>query len=256
MQQELVSIIMSSHNSEYIAGSIESVLAQSYQNWELLITDDCSTDSTRDIVATYAAKDPRVKLFKLEQNLGTGAARNNSIEQSQGRYIAFLDSDDRWIADKLEQQIKFMQNMKIEVCYSSYIEFNEDNDTKTMIVAPKVLRFHDMVKNDYMGFLTVIYDTARLGKMYMPNLRKRQDWAFKLLLMQKVDKAIGMIEPLAYYRVRANSLSGQKIGLVKYNVRVYNKTLGYSIIKSWLMLFIVFLPNYFYKKRLTRLINR
>lgn len=254
MQQELVSIIMPSYNSSYISESIESVLAQSYENWELLITDDCSTDNTRKVVERYAVNDPRIKLFKLYQNSGAAVARNNSIEQAQGRYIAFLDSDDLWMPSKLKLQIEFMQKMNTEVCYSSYIELY-DNGVKQIIVSPKVLKFKNIIKNDYMGLLTVMYNTASLGKIYMPHLRKRQDWAFKLLLMQKADSAIGVIEPLAYYRVRANSLSNSKFRLVKYNIQVYNEILGYNIVKSWFMLLFIFLPHYFYKKTLTQLIN-
>lgn len=255
MQQELVSIIMSSYNSVYIDQAIESVLAQSYQNWELLITDDCSTDSTCETIERYVAQDPRIKLFRLVQNSGAGVARNNSIEQAQGRFIAFLDSDDRWIAEKLERQVAFMAQHKTEVCYSSYIEFNEEGAEKGMIVARKALTFEDMVKNDYMGFLTVIYDTQRIGKVFMPQLRRRQDWAMKLMLLQRVEKAFGVIEPLAYYRVRPNSLSSNKLSLVRYNVEVYNKILGYSIVKSWFIFFVVFLPHYFCKK-IGRLINK
>ena len=247
---------MPSYNSEYISESIESVLAQSYENWELLITDDCSTDDTREVVAGYTAKDPRIKLFKLTQNSGAGVARNNSIEKAQGRFIAFLDSDDIWFPEKLKQQIGFMQEHNTEVSYSSYIELDDKSGAKKIIVAPRVLRLRDMIRNDYMGFLTVIYDTAKMDKVYMPKLRKRQDWALKLLLMQKTDKAVGVIEPLAYYRVRANSLSNSKLGLVKYNIKVYNEVLGYNIVKSWFILLTIFLPNYFYKKKLTQLINK
>ncbi|MFR9621096.1 MAG: glycosyltransferase family 2 protein, partial [Rikenellaceae bacterium] len=206
--------------------------------------------------AQYAAKDPRIKLFKLDKNSGAGVARNNSIEQAQGRYIAFLDSDDLWFPNKLKQQIEFMQQANTEVCYSSYVELDDDSGAKRIIVAPKMLTLRDMIQNDYMGFLTVIYDTANLGKVYMPKLRKRQDWALKLLLMQHVDRAVGVIEPLAYYRVRANSLSNSKLGLVKYNIKVYSEVLGYSMIKSCFILLVIFLPNYFYKKKLTQLINR
>lgn len=113
MEYDLVSIIMPSYNSTYISESIDSILAQSYENWELLITDDCSTDNTRDIVAEYAAKDPRIKLFKLKQNYGAGVARNNSIEQARGRFIAFCDSDDMWLPEKLEKQISFMLKYKV-----------------------------------------------------------------------------------------------------------------------------------------------
>ncbi len=202
------------------------------------------------------AQEPRIKLFKLNKNSGAGAARNNSIEMANGQFIAFLDSDDIWFPEKLKQQIEFMNSTNTALCYSSYIELDETSRQKRMIVAKKTLKFQDMVKNDYIGFLTLIYDVSKLGKVYMPLLRKRQDWALKLMLMQKIDKAFGVIEPLAYYRVRENSLSNAKLNLVKYNIKVYNEVLGYNIIKSWFILILIFLPHYFYKKRLIQLTNK
>jgi glycosyltransferase involved in cell wall biosynthesis len=119
---ELVSIIMPSYNSaKYISEAIESVIAQTYTNWELVITDDCSTDNSRDIIKQYAETDSRVKLFCLNENSGAGVARNNSIKEAKGRFIAFLDSDDRWMPNKLEVQIKFMLDDNKKALYNKCI---------------------------------------------------------------------------------------------------------------------------------------
>ena len=122
MTEGLVSIITTLYDSgDFIGRTIESVLAQTYTNWEMLITDDCSTDDGPQIVESYAAKDPRIKLFRLDENGGPGVARNHSIANSQGQYIAFLDSDDTWMPDKLEKQLALMKEKGCGVVYASYL---------------------------------------------------------------------------------------------------------------------------------------
>lgn len=254
---ELVSIIMPSYNSaEFIGYSIDSIVSQTYTNWELLITDDCSTDDTVEIVKSYAAKDDRIKLFELESNQGAGASRNRSIQESKGRYISFCDSDDWWKPEKLEVQLKFMKEQNVEVCYSSYIDFFDDVGKKNIVVAKRSLSYKDMTHNDYIGFLTLIYDTKRVGRVYLPLMKKRQDWAMKLLLIQQIGRAYGIIEPLAYYRLRSNSLSRSKFGLIRYNLLVYTDILKYNKLKSYFILLFIFMPKYFYKKALQKLINQ
>lgn len=248
MQNELVSIIMPSYNSVYIPESIESVIAQSYKNWELLITDDCSTDSTREIVSGYTAKDPRIKLFVLEQNSGAGVARNNSIKQAQGRFIAFCDSDDMWLPEKLEKQVQFMLEHKYEFVFSSYYSCSEDAAVDNFVKCKSRVDLFSLIKDSSIGCLTAIYDTSRIGKIYMPTIRKRQDWGLWLTIIQKCKYGYGIKESLAKYRVCSNSISSKKMALVKYNVKVYSVVLGYSLIKSYLIFFFLFLPSYFIKK--------
>lgn len=248
---------MPSYNSsKYIAKSIDSIINQTYTNWELLITDDCSTDNTCEIVERYATVDKRIKLFILEKNTGAGLARNNSIKESKGRYIAFCDSDDKWKSDKLETQLKFMREKNVEISYSSYLLCDENDNVSGIVVAPSQVTYMDIIRNDYIGFLTCIYDTNRIGKIYMPTLRKRQDWAWKILLMKKCPTAYGIKDPLAYYRVRSDSLSSRKKSLINYNIAVYRQILGYSNIKAWLIFLSVFMPHYFLKKCILKLINK
>lgn len=253
----LVSIIMPNYNSEhYIAGTIESIINQTYSNWELLITDDCSSDNSTNIIESYCAKDSRIKLFKLENNSGAGVARNNSIKQANGKFIAFCDSDDRWFPNKLELQLDFMVTNNIAFSHTSYMTCDENDTTIGIVVCRKNETLKSMCHDDKMGFLTVIYNVSKLGKIYMPDLRKRQDWALKLKILKICKYAKGMKEPLAYYRIRKESISSNKLSLVKYNISVYQEILGWSKIKSILYFYSIFMPTYIIKRLFLKYLNR
>ena len=246
MCQDLVSIIMPTFNTaKFVSDSIESVLNQTYTNLELLITDDGSSDGTRDILENYKKKDSRIKVFYLEGNQGAGPARNKCLKEAQGRYIAFCDSDDRWIPTKLEKQIQFIQEKNCSLTYSSYILCDEDNREEGIFIAPKKVTYAGMLRDDKIGFLTALYDLKAVGeKFYFPSLRKRQDWAMVILLLKKCRVAYGLKEPLAYYRLRHNSISRNKCALISYNANVYKQILGFSTFKAYLFLFTIFLPTY------------
>lgn len=245
----LVSIITPSYNSaEYIADTIEAICKQTYTNWELLITDDCSTDNSVEIIKSYMTKDARIKLQRLDVNSGAGVCRNKSIEAAQGRYIAFCDSDDIWMPHKLEKQLQFMSQKDCALVYSSYMLMNEGKEVLSVFVCRRQETFVSMQKDNGIGCLTALYDTAKVGKMYMPSLRKRQDWGLWLEMLRKCKVAYGLKEPLAYYRLRSGSISNKKITLIKYNINVYKTILDYSLIKAYLFYIFVFIPNYFLKK--------
>lgn len=253
----LVSIITPSYNcADYIGKTIESIQAQSYQNWELLITDDCSDDNSRKIIEEYIDRDSRIKLFTLPQNSGAGVARNNSIKEAKGRYIAFCDSDDRWFPEKLEKQLKYMNYKDCAMSYSSYMTTDENDKITGIVVCRKRESLISMCKDDKMGFLTVIYDTAKTGKVYMPILRKRQDWALKLKVLKKCGEAFGMKEPLAYYRKREGSISNNKRSLIKYNIAVYHEVLGWSKLKSNVYFYTIFMPTHIIKLLYLKYLNR
>ncbi len=248
--KELVSIITPSYNAEiYIAQTIESVMRQSYANWEMLISDDGSTDQTAAIVEDYQKKDQRIKLFKLKQNSGVAVARNLSIKHAKGRFIAFLDADDLWYPEKLTVQVDVMLKKKLSVSFSSYRQMNENGeDIKVQVNAIEHLYFSKLLKNNYIGNLTGMYDAKRLGKIYNPDLKKRQDWCLWLEALRLSDSfAYGIQEPLAKYRVRENSISSHKIHLLKYNFQVYHKFLKYNVLKSSVYL-IQFLKEYFFER--------
>ncbi len=244
-----VSIITPSYNSSrFIKETIQSIKNQNFKDWELLITDDCSTDDTWLIIKELAVSDPRIKTFQLKQNSGAGIARNNSISHAQGRYIAFCDSDDQWLPEKLEKQVAFMQKKKCALSFTSYYVIDERNNIKGHVTAKPFLDYQTMLKNNYIGCLTAMYDTEKLGKIYMPDIRKRQDWALWLSILKKVDKAYGIKEYLAKYRKSNNSISANKIDLIKYNWNIYHEAEGFSKTISNLLL-IRFLFYHFRQKQ-------
>jgi len=246
--EKLVSIITPAYNVEqYISETIASVINQTYSNWELLITDDASTDNTIQIVEAYLAKDQRIKLFKLKENSGAAVARNLSIKKAKGRFIAFLDADDIWLPNKLSIQVETMLTKAYSVCYSSYTKIDEHGKSRnTTVNAMPQLHYSKLLKNNYIGNLTGIYDALLLGKIYTPDLEKRQDWCLWLKALETSGKpAYGIQQPLAKYRHRKNSISRNKIQLLTYNFQVYHRFLKFNVIKSSFHL-LRFLVEYFF----------
>ena len=248
LKNELVSIITPSYNSQaYISQTIESILAQTYSKWELLITDDCSTDQTIEIIKSYQKNDIRIRLFLLDKNQGAGVARNNSIKEANGRYIAFCDSDDQWKKNKLELQLTFIKNNKLLFSYTDYDVVSEDNQFVKRIKCPYRMTYSKLLKNNYVGCLTAIYDKEKLGKMYMPMIRKRQDWVLWLNIMSKIKNTKGLNDSLSIYRTRAGSVSRGKLHLIKYNWKIYRQELKFTFFAS-LMYLTQFLFFYTLKK--------
>lgn len=248
MEQPLVSIITPAHNAEaYIAETIKSVQDQIYTNWEMLITDDASTDQTPQIIEQFAHKDSRIKFFKLEENTGPAAARNYSTHKAQGRFIAFIDADDVWHSQKLAIQVKTMMTQKAKVSFSNYQHIDEDGLPLNRIInAIPYLSYAKLLKNNYIGNLTGMYDASKLGKLYQPHLKKRQDWCLWLEAL-KISKqpAVGIQKVLAKYRLRKGSISKHKVQLLAYNFQVYHRFLKFNVLKSTIYL-IVFLVEYFF----------
>lgn len=255
--KHLISIVTPSYNcSDFISETIKSIQSQTYGNWELLITDDCSTDNSCEIIQKLADEDQRIKLLKLETNSGAGVARNNSIKEAKGRFIAFCDSDDRWYPDKLEKQLKLMMEKDCGLSYTSYMTCSEDGNLNGIVVCRNHETLSSIMRDDKMGCLTVMYDTEKVGKVFMPSIRKRQDWAMKLMVLQKCRDAYGLKEPLAYYRLRNNSISHKKRALVKYNIAVYQEVFSWSKFRASIFFLFVFMPNYLIKKLGLRYINQ
>lgn len=245
----LVSIITASYNcSEFIGETIKSIQAQSYTNWELVITDDCSTDESFNLIKEYADKDSRIKIFKLKQNSGAGVARNNSIANANGRFIAFCDSDDRWYSNKLERQLEFMTQGGYSLTYTSYDTCNEAGEINGFVKCLTQLSYVKIIRDNGIGCLTAIYDADKIGKHFMPTIRKRQDWCLWIDIIKKTGTAYGLQESLALYRIRNGSISSNKLAMLRYNFDVYNKVLNFNRYKSAVLLGGYFLPYYFYKK--------
>lgn len=228
----LVSIITPSYKSEkFISETIESALSQTYENWEMLIVDDCSPDNSNEIIENYCKKDNRIKLIKLEKNIGPSRARNEAIRQARGGYIAFLDSDDIWLPSKLEKQIKFMQENGLTVTCCSYYTIDEDGSKINIRKVAKSFSFDDMLKSNHIGNLTGIYDCKKLGKIYMDHVG-HEDYALWLKIMKKSVSTKALAEPLAKYRIHKNSLSGDKIKSAKWTWNIYRNVIGLGFLKS------------------------
>lgn len=220
----MISVITPSCNSSlYIRGSIESVLRQSFVDWEMIVVDDCSTDDSASIVRFYSQQDSRIKLLQLSQNSGAAVARNKAIEVAQGRYIAFLDSDDRWLPGKLEKQIRFMQENDYAFSYSAYEKLDEYGKAVGVVSVPEKVRYKDLLKVCHIGCLTAMYDTEKLGKIYMPLIRKRQDLGLWLRILKRTSYAYGIPEVLAQYQLRSDSISANKLAAALYTWRLYRE---------------------------------
>ena len=217
----LVSIITPTYNSEqYLKEAIDSIISQTYPNWEMLITDDCSTDGTWTLLKNYAKKEKRVKLFRLAQNMGSGVARNNSIKYASGKYVAFLDSDDVWVPQKLEKQVLFMEENEVAFSHSSYGYWDEEGNEirKPFVVSSHPINYTDLLKRTEISCLTAIYNQAIIGKMYMPDMRRKQDYALWLSILKKGYQSVPQKEVLAYYRQRRGSATNKKYRLIHKHI--------------------------------------
>jgi len=254
MIKALVSIITPLHNSEaFISDTIQSILNQTYTNWELLLIDDYSTDNTVTIVNRFLSKNKNIRLIKNKTNLGAAISRNKGIMEAKGDFIAFLDADDLWKVTKLEKQITFMQTSHCAVSFSSYELIDEAGKPLNKLVeALPMLTYKKYLKSNYIGNLTGVYNAKVLGKITSSNLRKRQDWVLWLnAIKASGNPALGILESLAYYRVRENSMSSNKVTLLKHNYWVYKKGLGFSTVKSFYYMLVFLWEHFFVKSKQT-----
>ena len=229
MEKPLVSVIIPTFNAEkYISDTIQSVQNQTYQNWEIILVDDGSTDETKTIITQFLA-DERIQFYPLEKNSGTGIARNTALAKAKGKYIAFLDADDLWKPEKLEKQIEFLQTNNLPFTFSFYECIDEQgNSIHKRVEAPRNLTYRQLFFCNYVGNLTGIYDVDFFGKISISSIRKRQDWMHWLTILKQIKTGIPIPESLAYYRVRDNSLSTSKTALIQYNFAVYRQFHGYN----------------------------
>lgn len=233
-QKPVISIITPAFNAErFIEEAIESVLAQTFTDWEMIIVDDCSEDRTVEIVQQYQRKDDRIKLIKLEKNSGSAVARNTAMDHALGRYLAFLDSDDVWMKEKLATQLRFMQEKDLAFSFTSYLRMKEDGtDTSAIVKAPKRVDYDDLMKQCVIGCLTVMLDREKIGPLKMPNMRTRQDYAYWLKITRKGHKAYGIPEVLAKYRLVQDSISSNKLKAARKNWQLYRHIEKHSFFKA------------------------
>lgn len=212
MVDGLVSIIMPSWNTErFISETIQSVINQTYKNWELIIVDDCSTDNTDAVVASF--KDDRIKYLHNDKNSGAALTRNKAMREARGEWIAFLDSDDLWTPDKLEKQVRFMNENGYVLSYTEYEKIDEeDNALNIYVTGPEKVNKRKMYNYDYIGQLTMMYSAKYFGLIQIKDIKKNNDYAIRLQLFKKPDtEAFLLKENLAKYRVRKKSISHDKL---------------------------------------------
>lgn len=230
--EPLVSVITPLYNCEkYIEETIQSVINQTYKNWEMIIIDDCSKDNGAKIVEKYRKIDNRIKLYKNEINQGVSFTRNKAINLSKGKYIAFLDSDDLWKKEKLEKQIYFMEKNNIVLSYTGYEKINSDGSLRGEIKVPKKLDYNELLKNCLIGFLTAVYRKEDL-KEFKFIRSKAEDYIFWLSVLKRIKTASGLQENLAYYRVLNNSRSSNKIDIVKFHWKIYREIEKLGLLRS------------------------
>lgn len=247
-QEPLVSIVTPAYNAEmYLSETIESVIAQTYQNWEMLIViDNKSSDKTQLIAQDASLKDSRIKVIKDILCSSISANRNRAIEEANGSFIAFLDSDDRWLPKKLELQIKMMMEQNVNISYHSFDIIGENGQNKGATrIAKYDVSYHDLLKNNCMGCLTVVVRRSFIRNTRMMQIR-HEDLHFWLQLLQGGHYAKPLPQSLAEYRIRKDSISENKLQCAIWRWQLY-RNIGLSLSKStyYMILYVIFA---FYKR--------
>ena len=236
--KDLVSILTPTFNAEkFIRATIKSVQEQTYENWEMILVDDASTDNTVSIIEDFAQRDNRIKLFKFSENRGNGFARNAALNKATGKYIAYLDADDLWFPSKLEKQIQFLNANNLHFTFSYYDSIDEEgNNLNRRVESPNPLIYKQLFFCNYVGNLTAIYDADYFGKIILETSQKRQDWRLWLTILKQIKTAEVVPESLAFYRIRKDSISSSKFKLIKHNFGVYREFHRYNFMSSVLLM--------------------
>ncbi len=243
MSEHLVSIVTPVYNAEkFISETIDSIQKQTYKDWELILVDDCSSDSSYDIISEYMKNDKRIRYIKLEKNSGAAVSRNTGIKNAKGRFIAFVDSDDIWLPKKLEKQVNYMLDKKLGFSFTSYRYMKEDGTkTNKIAKAPKKINYNGLLKNTIIGCSTVVLDRKIIGDFLMPLVKKGQDTATWLMILRSQEYAYGIEEVLVDYRLVGNSLSSNKIKALKRTWNTYRNVEKLNIFKcTYVFCFYVF----------------
>jgi glycosyltransferase involved in cell wall biosynthesis len=253
-QTNLISIIMPLYNcEEFVEESINSVISQTYENWELIVVDDCSTDNSYQKVKYLAENDNRIKLYQMPTNSGVARVRNKAISVAKGRYLAFLDADDLWHSDKLKIQLEFMLQNSLDFSFTAFDVIDESGKTSFGVnEVPLKFRYKDLLKHTAIGCLTVMYDTFKLDKCYFDiSLGKHEDYQCWLEILKKIPYAGGLNEPLAYYRVRNSSLSSNKLIAASYVWKIIYRYQKIPFLKA-----LYYFSNYAFKAVLKHKIRK
>lgn len=225
---------MPSYNTgKYIAETIESVLVQTYKDWELIIVDDCSTDDTDEVVKKYLS-DKRIEYLKNSHNSGAAVSRNRALREAKGKWIAFLDSDDLWMPEKLEKQIDFMEKNDYHFSYTNYEEIDEKSvPNGRFVTGPKHITKQGMYNYCWPGCLTVMFDKGIVGLIQIADIKKNNDYAMWLKVCQKADCYL-LNKCLAKYRKsRKGSVSTHSIKtMIGWHYKLFHEAEGQGVIKS------------------------
>ncbi|MGA0374327.1 MAG: glycosyltransferase family 2 protein [Flavobacteriaceae bacterium] len=233
MNAPKVSIITANYNCEkFIGQTIDSVINQKFRDWEFIIADDGSTDKSISIIQEKFKGLENVKLIKIKNNSGPANARNEALKEAQGKFISFIDSDDLWKAEFLQEMIHFMEKNKIAFAFSSYYRISEKGDKIDQYIVPEKVSYHSILKSCPICPLTAIYDTSITGKIPMPEIPLREDYGLFINLLNKTKFAYAVKKPLAFYRIREGSVSSNKFRIAKKQWEVYRKYERLSLIKS------------------------
>lgn len=229
---DLVSIVMPAYNAgRYLGSAIESVLAQTWPHWELLVVNDASKDDTAEIALRYQQQDTRIRVLQQPVNQGVAAARNRALAEARGEFIAFLDSDDLWLPEKLSLQLDFLRKHNARVVYSGYIRMDENGTETGTVVPPSRIDYRGLLKGNVIGNLTGMYSAAALGKQQFGKFR-HEDYVAWLALVRRAGEARGLPQPLGRYRVYAGSTSGNKLRTIGWQWRIYRDSEGLSLPRS------------------------
>ena len=229
-----VSIITPVYNAErFLLKTAESIINQTYKDWEWIVVDDCSKDNSWKLMQELAKSDGRIKIYKNEKNLKSGKTRNFAIKEAKGRYIAFLDADDIWTEDKLAIQIPFMYKNKYAFSYTSFGYLDEEgNIIKSPLKVNREIDYKHLLKRTEIGCLTAVYDAEMLGKFYMSDHSTKHDYALWLSILKAGNKAYGLDEVLAYYRIVSTSATSKKHTLILKHINFLKETQGISTLKA------------------------
>ncbi len=227
-----ISIITPVYNSSpFLEDTINCVLNQTFQDWEWILTDDKSTDNSVEIIQRF--QDPRIKLVIAEKNGGAGHARNLSLKEAIGKYITFLDADDFWEPNFLEEMVTFMKRENAELAYSNYARCDENlNPQIADFIADKDVTFSNLLKTCRLSLLSTMYDSSRVGKEYFPEGTKREDHVMWLNLLKKIPIGKPLAKTMAKYRMHPQSISRKKTNIMLDQYLVYKDYMHYSTLKS------------------------
>ena len=232
---ELVSVIMPVYNAEgFLEESLQSVLAQTHKDWELLVVDDCSSDNSAAIIRQFAERDSRIRYLKTDKPSGSPTLpRNIGIENAKGKYISFLDSDDAWLPTKLERQMAMFEKYDdMAICFSNYEKMAESGERNNRIIrAPERVTYKQLLLGNVIGCLTAVYDTEKVGKVYFPN-HSHEDYIMWLSILKQgyFARNTGTVEAL--YRVREHSVSSNKLKALSWQWDIYRNVEQIGLLKS------------------------